>query len=322
LSTSSTYSSLECHYLVLYKIAGLITDFFTDLSNSSKSIFNASPFLATITAMKTISYTLLSILLLILFYLGLQAHLEAKKYEAVSADIVSHLTLEDQARYQMNALLEEYSLGYFEHEARIEIERLLKEQAFHKHEAQRFTRYFMSLILLLLGSYFIVNITAFTFFGALGALITLFFGLITPVLMLTIHKEVEYLGDIVFSFESKGVLGSVMKLFEGDNLVIGLVILLFSILIPLLKTLSLLYISLFIKNSFTQKIVTFFKVIGKWSMVDVFVVATFLVFMSTNNSEMSRAEVEVGLYFFLAYVILSILLSIGSDKMLKEFKND
>ncbi len=60
----------------------------------------------------------------------------------------------------------------------------------------------------------------------------------------------------------------------------------------------------------------FFKMIGKWSMVDVFVVAVFLVYLTANKGDVSRAEVEVGLYFFLAYVIVSMLVSLSADKML------
>jgi uncharacterized paraquat-inducible protein A len=51
-------------------------------------------------------------------------------------------------------------------------------------------------------------------------------------------------------------------------------------------------------------------------MVDVFVVATFLVYLTVNKGEVSRAEVEVGFYFFLSYVIVSMLVSLSVDRML------
>jgi len=134
--------------------------------------------------------------------------------------------------------------------------------------------------------------------------------------MVTIHKEVEYLGDVVLSFESKGVIGSISKLFESGDTVVALVILLFSALIPLLKTLSMMVVSIFMDTPFAHGIVKFFKMIGKWSMVDVFVVATFLVYLTVDRGDVSRAEVEVGLYFFLAYVIVSMLVSLSADRML------
>ena len=169
-------------------------------------------------------------------------------------------------------------------------------------------------------SFFLVSLRAFTVFGSLAAMIALVFGLITPILMVTIHKEVEYLGDIVLSFESKGVIGSIAKLFETGDVVVALVILLFSVITPVLKVLSLLFVSLFVESNFAHGIVKFFKMIGKWSMVDVFVVAVFLVYLTANKGDVSRAEVEVGLYFFLSYVIVSMLVSLSADKMLHKLK--
>lgn len=138
--------------------------------------------------------------------------------------------------------------------------------------------------------------------------------------MMSIHKDVQYLGEVVLTMESKGVLGSIAKLFESHDYIVGGALLLFSIVLPLLKTLSMLFLALFLKNKSAQTVVQFFKMLGKWSMADVFVVATFLVYLSGNKSEMSRVEVQVGLYFFLAYVILSMLASLSADKMLQENK--
>jgi len=187
-------------------------------------------------------------------------------------------------------------------------------------EAQRYTRYFMYLLGAALLTFFTLSLREFTIVGSIVAMLTLILGLITPILMVTIHKEVEYIGDIVLSFESKGVIGSIVKLFDGGDIVVALVILLFSVVVPVLKVLSLLFISLFMESQFAHKIVKFFKMIGKWSMVDVFVVAVFLVYLTANKGEVSRAQVEVGLYFFLAYVIVSMLVSLSADKMLHQAK--
>jgi len=45
-------------------------------------------------------------------------------------------------------------------------------------------------------------------------------------------------------------------------------------------------------------------------------VAVFLVYLTANKGDVSRAEVEVGLYFFLSYVIVSMLVSLSADRML------
>ena len=53
-------------------------------------------------------------------------------------------------------------------------------------------------------------------------------------------------------------------------------------------------------------------------MLDVFVVSTFLVYFTSDTSGISQAEVQVGLYFFLIYVILSMITAILTQKFLEK----
>ena len=71
-----------------------------------------------------------------------------------------------------------------------------------------------------------------------------------------------------------------------------------------------------------QKLVALFKHLGKWSMLDVFVVSLLLVYLSAGSSENSYSEIESGLYIFLIYVILSIITSIGVNRVLKSSLTD
>ncbi len=267
-----------------------------------------------------ILYVFLTLMLIAMVYFGNKSYVAAKNYEAVTASLVKEMSAKELASFQLKALAETFSLGMYKNSKRTEIKTLKETAYLYKTESQKYMFYFMGLLLLVLCSYFVLSLRAFTFFGATSAMITLFFGLITPIMMVTIHKEVEYLGDVVLSFESKGVIGSISKLFENGDVVVALVILLFSVLIPTFKVLSLAFVALFVQSKFAHGIVSFFKMIGKWSMVDVFVVATFLVYLTVDKGEVSRAEVEVGLYFFLAYVIVSMLVSLSADKMLQRLK--
>ena len=269
---------------------------------------------------KYILYTLLTLFLLAMVFFGSKSYTHAKTYEQATASLVSHMSAEKLAEFQLKELAEALSLGFYENDKKKNLEKLRAEQEIHKKKSQEYALYFILLLLGILGSYFLISLRAFTFFGSLSALVTLVFGLITPILMVTIHKEVEYLGDVVLSFESKGVIGSIEKLFESGDMVVAIVILLFSVVIPVVKTLSLLFVSIFMESKFAHGIVKFFKMIGKWSMVDVFVVATFLVYLTANKGDVSRAEVEMGLYFFLSYVIVSMLVSLSADRMLHRLK--
>ncbi|AKF25738.1 paraquat-inducible protein a [Sulfurovum lithotrophicum] len=266
--------------------------------------------------MKYIVYMIITVLLSVMVFFGSKAYSEAKAYETTTLSLIDEMSAEKLAKFQLKELAETVSLGFYKNRKKGLLETLKKTQQMHKEQSQKYAMYALLPFLGVLASYFFISLRAFTFFGAVGALIMLAFGLIVPVMMVTIHKEVEYLGDVVLSFESKGVIGSISKLFENGDTVVALVILLFSVLIPLLKTFSMMVVSVFMDTPFVHGIVKFFKMIGKWSMVDVFVVATFLVYLTVNKGDVSRAEVEVGLYFFLAYVIVSMLVSLSADKML------
>ena len=268
-----------------------------------------------------ILYALLTLMLITMVFLGNRAYTHAKSYEEVTASLVEEMSAEKLAKFQLKELAENFSFGLYKNDKKKNLEDLKNAGEMHKKQSQQYTLYFILLLLGILGAYFLLSLRAFTFFGAIAAFTTLIFGLVTPIMMVTIHKEVEYLGDVVLSFESKGVIGSIVKLFDNGDVVVALVILLFSVLIPMLKTLSLAFVAVFMQTKFAHGIVKFFKMLGKWSMVDVFVVATFLVYLTVDKGEVSRAEVEVGLYFFLAYVIVSMLVSLSADKMLHKLKN-
>ncbi len=274
--------------------------------------------------MKQIIITTLAVLLLIAMgFFTLKAYQNAKSYEEISSIIVDKHNVTQLSTNQIKKLGDILSLGFYNGYDKVlqEQKKLLETQAFFKERAVKYTLYAMGSAVLLLSLYFAMTLQAFTVTVSISALIALAGGLFIPIMMMSIHKEVQYLGDVVLTMESKGVLGSIAKLFENSDYIVGGALLLFSIILPLLKTLSMLFVALFIKIKSVHSVVHFFKILGKWSMADVFVVATFLVYLSGSKGEMSRAEVQVGIYFFLAYVILSMIASLSADKMLQESKS-
>ena len=269
-----------------------------------------------------ITYSIALIVLGTMGFFGWKAYENAKSYEEISQVIVEKHNVTQLSKNQIKKLADIVSLGFYDgyDEVLKEQKKLLEVQSLFKENAVNYTLYFMVAAGLLLLLYFVMTPQEFTIVVSFGALIALAGGLFTPIMMMSIHKEVQYLGDVVLTMESKGVLGSIAKLFENSDYVVGGALLLFSIIFPVTKTLSMLFVALFLKSRPAHAIVHFFKILGKWSMADVFVVATFLVYLSGSKGEMSRAEVQVGLYFFLAYVILSMLASLSADRMLRESK--
>ena len=161
------------------------------------------------------------------------------------------------------------------------------------------------------------------------ALVCLIIGIITPMLeigafstnlTIPLKFSLPWIGEVdipdkvfegrmYYYYQCKSVIDLIDVLFESENYVVAVSILCFSILVPVIKlTLSVLLLlnRSFRDSSMVKKVV---GRIGKWSMADVFVVATFLSYLSFSNMNSginTEANTLVGLYFFLAYCILSI----------------
>lgn len=116
-------------------------------------------------------------------------------------------------------------------------------------------------------------------------------------------------GKIYYYYQSKSVLQLISILFKENNLLVGISILLFSIVLPILKmTLTFILSVSKQKNKSLEKILTY---IGKWSMADVFVASCFLAFLSFSNMNVgidTESKTLVGIYFFFSYVILSMIM--------------
>ena len=196
---------------------------------------------------------------------------------------------------------------------------------------------FLSLLLLVLidknSSKFRVSVYI------LGALIFLYLGVFLP--MIDIDARIQSLEfnlmgesilfkDQILYYKSKSIIEmSKIMLSQGkiQVMLVGLLVLLFSIIFPVAKLLSSLLV--LFKSDFKDNKVVNFLVLksGKWSMADVMVVAIFMSYIgfsgilssqldqlqnisenlsiiTTNNSEL-----QSGFYFFLGFVILSISIS-------------
>ncbi len=256
--------------------------------------------------------------LMAMVWYGKEGYRAAIEYESITGNIARQMDAAGVAELKLKELASLFTLGLVKNDTK---ERLLKlEEKRHtaKQTANLKAIYFSIGAGVLLALYWLLSLRSFTITVALGALISLINGLVTPIMLMIVHKNVEYLGDVILSFESKGILGSISKLYAEHNITVALVILLFSVIIPFVKTISMLFVATFEHSPFAAKVVKFFRHLGKWSMLDVFVIAILLVYLTSNSSDISRAEAEIGLYFFLAYVILSMVASLAADKMLHE----
>lgn len=128
-------------------------------------------------------------------------------------------------------------------------------------------------------------------------------------------------GKMYAYYQSKSITDLIQILFQSKNYVVGVAILLFSFIFPVLK---LCFSFLFILSKSARNKTLFVNTvsyIGKFSMADVFVVAIFLAFFSINNINTgvtTEGNVLVGMYLFLTYCILSILVFLVIKRLLKK----
>lgn len=129
------------------------------------------------------------------------------------------------------------------------------------------------------------------------ALTTYIAGLFTP---LYISEKLQIFGKEVSLWES------IQMLFQYEEYYLGILVLLFTIVFPITKFIALIIEFIFMNFSNTL-LFRLFKYIGKFSMLDVFVLAVLLLNMQLGSFFMTM-ELKEGIVFFSASVILSIIL--------------
>lgn len=119
-------------------------------------------------------------------------------------------------------------------------------------------------------------------------------------------------GKTYYIYKQKSILGVVKALMKDNNYFVAICLGMFSIGIPIFKLLfSLLMVwsERISRSQFTKTLVYY---LGKWSMADVFVVSIFLAYLSLSNMSFdvdTESKALMGIYFFAAYVVISMISS-------------
>lgn len=134
----------------------------------------------------------------------------------------------------------------------------------------------------------------------LATLVLLGYGLFLPIVTLTKFILLE---------NTFSVYSGVVQLLKEGQLFLFVLITGFSIVLPALK-IVMLFILVSLKNSPAQRFDRYLRwmhAYGKWSMLDVFVVAVLVV--SVKLGAIASVEIRYGLYFFAAVVVLTMLIT-------------
>ena len=122
--------------------------------------------------------------------------------------------------------------------------------------------------------------------------------------------EVE--GELQAYAVTRSIWGAVTELAANGNLIVAVLIMLFSIVVPTLKLLMQLGSVALPAGLFRAWLQKATGALSKWSMADVFVMSLIVAFLAGRaQGEMGdlllmESSLEVGFYWFLAYCIFSI----------------
>jgi uncharacterized paraquat-inducible protein A len=147
------------------------------------------------------------------------------------------------------------------------------------------------------------------FTSTLLSLALLYPGIFSPIFTIQGELSVPIIGKLDLGTTTRSIWGTVQFLYDSNNNLVATLILLFSVIIPILKSILLLWVLAPMPSQFIapkKPLLTWLNRIGKWSMADVFVVAVFLAYLATGSMKVFSARLENGFYFFLAYCILSM----------------
>ena len=123
----------------------------------------------------------------------------------------------------------------------------------------------------------------------------------------------EVSGTVEAFDKTRSILGTAQELHANGHLLVAVLIVIFSVVVPLAKALILLGMLLPVSPKVKNALLWVSSNISKWSMADVFVIAIFIAFLAGNGIQESRGLVEfqaslgTGFWFFLGYCLVSIL---------------
>lgn len=132
---------------------------------------------------------------------------------------------------------------------------------------------------------------------------------------------IEFYGAV----NKSNIWNGVVSLAEGGSWLIAIIVFLASMLIPFLKLIILFYLGLSSKAKrlpeFKTKLYHFVEIIGRWSMLDIFLLAVLVSIMKLGR--WTTVTAEPGAIMFLLVVIFTMLASAFFDpKLLWKDKND
>ncbi len=136
----------------------------------------------------------------------------------------------------------------------------------------------------------------------------------TVLLLVGLSMPVLTVKQMWFMKNTFSVLTGIQALWLEKSYILASILMIFSVIFPLIK-LSALFCIWFIRLSDEKRrgILTWLEILGKWSMLDVFVVAVTIV--AVKLGFLASAHPEAGIYYFAAAIAMSMVVTAWIDRL-------
>jgi len=123
--------------------------------------------------------------------------------------------------------------------------------------------------------------------------------------------------QLFWSKNTFSILSGIENLFHDKHIALGYLIIFFSVIFPAAKLCALLSIW-FARLGDAQKrlVLNTIEILGKWSMLDVFVVA--IVIVAIKFGSVTSAKPEIGIYIFGGSILISMIVTMWVDYLAKK----
>ena len=126
-------------------------------------------------------------------------------------------------------------------------------------------------------------------------------------------ENLDVTGTISAFDKTRSILGTAQELYASKHVLVAVLIVLFSVVVPVIKGLLAASTLLPVSNTLKDNFMMMGNALSKWSMADVFVVGIFVAYLAANGIQEEKGLVDFnahlgsGFYYFLTYCLLSIL---------------
>ncbi len=122
------------------------------------------------------------------------------------------------------------------------------------------------------------------------------------------------LTKIIFFTDTYSIWAGIAELWKSQHYLLAALVFAFSMLFPVAKLVGLAWVWYVPMTPVRREhAADWIGQLGKWSMVDVFVVAILIVLIKAQD--LADAEAGIGIYLFAAAVILSMIASVSVERL-------